>query len=324
MGSDSRTLQIRVKHQKVRYSQQVNNVDFGDGAIQNVTRARDGTLLIFSDGQIMKGKPGHRFTQINPDAHINSWNTAIIHPHDSSQIFSATTGILYLSFDGGRSWDEDSYRALGSNLDIQSLAISQANPDLLYVGLAGRTYILNTADPERSRQNDLDTETILHFTDNRDYVAAANENEIFIAQQGNNLNWDIAPSANWGNINQLYIHGNQIFVAAQNGLYLSSLHPMAWQKVRGIDGPVKSVLIQNENPPFPQIENPGRQTIIYGGTENGLKRGVMVQQRSPQTWQTLGNKEINWMFGGDPIMAVTEDAFYTVTSTLDLEAQCTP
>lgn len=283
------TIQVRPQHMVL----ETRTSPFPGGPFDDLSRSMDGTTLGLKDGLVYKKGPNdNQFIQLSPDSHISQWEAVEVDPTNPAILYAATRGWIFRSTDGGATWPD--LVILERNLvslTPQSLFILSYAPHLVFIGLEGTAALLDTR--ARSLNFFLNPESIFAFAVTPDHpdLVIAGDDRLHKASLGFASRPVRYTTWNGGDVNDLLIVGETVFVAGSGGLFSVGLNQTAFTN-EGVTGPVYKLLKNVQT------------GSIYAATESGL------YMKGGNGWNNLFSQPIHWLFdvGGRHPLAITENS----------------
>lgn len=287
-GSSSQMISIKQKSIGISYQleTEISSFDRLDYSISD----NHEILLLESNGRLLKGVSDLR--EWNPPGSVSTWTAIDQNPEDSSQIFLGSHGLLKFTLDGD-TWMEQPYYFRASPLTIQSLHYSLENK-LLFIGLGGRTYIFDLADPigRNISQKDLNTEAVLQFFDIDKGILALTEDGKLFQGSGSHSNlewsWSQIDVSDLGHIYNIRYFNNKIYIASSSGLFSSGLGQINFKNEFLVDKKVFDILFVQEIDPRSAHESMPLLNSAYLLSDDSLYQ--MKHLEPGAKWKKILNK----------------------------------
>lgn len=206
--------------------------------------AADGTLFALVAGELLSGTVKTALKPVaSPNSSISTWQVLAIDPKNSKIMYAGIDGRIYRSIDGGKSWPHVIPLVQnGANLVVNTIHVSPTNPNLVYIGIEGGLYILDTAQPKLTLVTDLDMldEDVIFVSAYNQNVIAATDTEILLSTN-NGSGWNFLASGDWDNVTALKLYEEKIFVGSDQGLFESTIKDPTWTQAKNITSPVVDI-----------------------------------------------------------------------------------
>ncbi len=241
----------------------------------------DSNVLLLSNGHVFRGSIRQNFTEVHPKDGVANWTALAIDPLNPLILYAATTGRVYRSTDGGKSWPGViPVRNLGSDMEVRTILPSPSTAGIVYIGFAGGAYRvdLRTSPGSMKLLSDLNGQEVRQIAEikNSVVVATASTSNLYISRNSGD-NWSTFSNSSGSVINLLTANADHLYVGASwGGLYEVDPTKPSLNLVQSLSNPVRDMRFD-------------RSGTLYMAGQEGLSKF------ENGSWKKLVIDEINWI-----------------------------
>lgn len=298
-----KSIQVGVKKAVVAYNLEAKE-ELAE-SIDALSLAEDGHFLALSSGVLYSGSYDKPFKALNPNNNVSEWATMAIDPTNSQIMYAATDGRVYRSTNGGDSWpDVIPVRRNNGDLTINTLYVSPVNPHLVYVGVSGGAFVLDTSAKTLNLMTDLNKKEVTLF---------ASSESVTIAKTDSGLKMTTSNGASWGSYDAPEMLGEVLTIAfdtesvwfgTTNGLFKQTAS--VWEHFDIVDGAVFDLSVANDR--ILVLSESG----IYSNFDKG-------------NWKKYSDETANWILKAPDLLKavfIGDDAYYGLKQDSQSNNQC--
>ncbi|EKD41775.1 MAG: BNR repeat-containing glycosyl hydrolase [uncultured bacterium] len=304
MNVVTKSLEVGVKTKKIKY--ELKEQAQWKQVLDALSVAADGKFLALSEGSLFKGQSDFDFAPLDPNSYVGSWASMALDPTDSKIMYAATDGRVYRSTDGGGTWpDVIPVRRNNTDLAINTLYVSPENSSLVFIGVSGGAFILDTASPSLDLMTDLNKKEVTLFAAGANLVLASTDKGLMFSSNEGGSWASFHTPADIEDISVIVFDQDKIWVGSSQGLYRTDFEGGVWEHFDIVEGRVNDVAVYEH------------YVVIAAAS------GVYSNQGN--VWKRYVEDEINWVMGGpnlEKTSLMTPDHAYQLSSSETSENHC--
>ncbi len=298
-----KSIKIGVKKTSIDYD--LAEKEAVEKTVEALSLANDGQFLALSEGVIYSSSYAKPFKALNPNNYVSEWAAMAIDPTNSKIMYAATDGRIYRSTNGGESWpDVIPVRRNNVDLAINALYVSPENSNLVYIGVSGGAFVLDTQAKSLNLMTDLNKKEVTFF--------AAGEGRIFAKADGV-LKVSADKGSDWsgfdtpddlGEVSVIAFDGDATWFGGAQGLYKNTGD--VWERLDIVEGAVSDISVSN-----------GEVLVL---AESGIYSNF-----EKNAWKKYADESATWIIKAPDLFKAVflgEATYFSINQTSTDESMC--